>query len=141
MKIRAGIASLIALLAITGCDRPGPPGDVTALLRAQGFRYLDEPSVSITPLCSIQVGSDRYDFFWYEWRQQNPVGARHAAFRLIQIRDGTTYEGHYGVLPPERPLCRSDQRQIIFGSSVVGVGKGGLPATLFADGQDYTRER
>ncbi len=137
----AGAAAFIALLAVSGCGRQDAPGDITALLREQGFDYLDEPTVTIVPLCSMRIGPTRYDFFWYEWWQKNPVGVRHAAGRLIQIRDGRIYDGHYGVLPPERPGCRPDRRQIIFGSSFIGVGRDGLPHSLFADGEFHERAR
>jgi hypothetical protein len=140
--LRAGGVVAAAFLALAGCERPGPPSDITSLLRAQGFRYLDgEPDVTVSPLCSMQVGPTRYDFFWFEWWQRNPIGVRHAAGRLIQIRDGKTYDGHYGVLPPVRPGCRPDRRQIIFGSSFIGVGEGGLPQRLFADGEFHERVR
>lgn len=148
LRLRAIVVGAgIACLALAGCTRPEPSQDITSLLRTQGFRFLDDPKVTIKPLCSIQVGPTRYDFFWYEWRQQNPIGARHAAFRLIQISDGKTYDGHYAGLPSKRPQCLPDRRQIIFGSdtglgqSVVGVADGGLPDNLFADGAYHARDR
>ncbi|QDH72267.1 hypothetical protein [Brevundimonas sp. M20] len=140
--LRAGAIITVALLALAGCQRPAPPSDITGLLRDQGFAFLDiEPTVTISPLCSMQVGATRYDFFWHEWVQQNPVGAQHAAGRLIQLHDGRTYDGHYGALPNERPSCRPDRRQIIFGSSFIGLGQEGLPQSIFVDGQFYTRNR
>lgn len=155
--VRAGAIITVALLALAGCQRPAPPSDITGLLRAQGFRYLDEPEVTISPICSMQVGPTRYDFFWYKWQQQpeRAPGALHAAHRLIQIRDGQTYDGHYGSLMPEdRPTCRSDRRALVFSASandveefgraphaMVPVGADGLPQRILVNGQFYTRDR
>ena len=155
MRRTVGVVA-VALLALAGCERPSPPSDITGLLRAQGFDYLDiEPEVTVSPLCSIQVGTRRYDFFWYEWQQQpeNAPGALHAARRLIQLRDGLTYDGYYGVMMPEdRPTCRPDRRELVFRTdpdiireigaapeSVVPVGEDGLPRRIWVNGAIYDR--
>ncbi|RZJ45374.1 MAG: hypothetical protein EON86_01615 [Brevundimonas sp.] len=165
--IRAGAIVAVALLALAGCQRPAPPSDITGLLRAQGFRYLDEPDVTITPICSMRVGPTRYDFYWYKWQQrpERAPGATHAAHRLIQIRDGRTYEGHYGGMQPyDRPTCRPDSHELIFKadrilaetseesptpvivraggpSQHIAVGEGGLPQRILVNGEAYTRDR
>lgn len=156
--LRAGVIVAIALLALAGCQRPAPPTDITGLLRAQGFDFLDTPEVTISPICSVDVGRTRYDLFWYEWHQRSedaPGAALHAAHRLIQIRDGLTYDGHYGSLQPEdRPTCRPDHRELVFSASpddvrnyglpphtAITVGKDGLPRQILVNGQVYLRDR
>lgn len=154
---RAGGIAAVALLALAACERPGPPSDITGLLRAQGFDFLDEPTVTISPLCSMRVGQTRYDFFWYVWRQQpdRAPGVPHAAHRLIQIRDGQIYDGHYGSMQPEdRPTCRPDSRELVFKAdallaqefgappeAVLHVAESGLPQHILVNGEAYTRAR
>lgn len=152
--LRAGGIAAAALLALAGCQRPDPPSDITNLLRAQGFDFLDAPDITITPVCSVQVGPTRYDFFWYVWQQrpEDAPGAAHAARRLIQIRDGRIYDGYYGVLQPEdRPTCKPDARELVFSTDAfvqtlgetpqhkILVGEGGLPQRIWVNGQFYTR--
>ena len=155
--LRAGGIAAVALLALSACERPGPPSDITGLLRAQGFDFLDEPKVTISPLCSMRIGPTRYDFFWYEWRQQpeRASGVPHAAHRLIQIRDGQIYDGHYGSMQPEdRPTCRAGSRELVFRTdaflvqklgapphTAIQVGESGLPQHILVNGEDYTRVR
>lgn len=160
--LRMGGIAALALLALAACQRPAPtrpapPSDISGLLRAQGFDFLDiGPEVTISPLCAMQVGPTRYDFFWYEWQQQpeNAPGALHAARRLIQLRDGRTYDGYYGVLMPEdRPTCRPDRRELVFRTdpdvvqalgttpeNVVPVGQSGLPDRIWVNGAIYDRD-
>lgn len=152
---RTGAAAILASLAVVGCAPPAPPADITSLLRAQGFRYLDSPKVTISPICSMGVGKARYDFYWYEWRQQQAPGALHAAHRLIQIRDGRVYDGHYGGLQPEdRPTCRSKSRELVFKpdpdmvqtygdlpEATIRVAAGGLPQRIWVNGEGYLRAR
>lgn len=155
--LRAGGIITVALLALAACQRPAPPSDITGLLRAQGFRFLDTPDVTISPICSVNVGQTRYDFFWYEWHQrpEDAPGALHAAHRLIQIRDGLTYAGHYGGLQPEdHPTCRHDRRELVFSASpddvrdyglpphtAITVGEDGLPQQILVNGQIYIHDR
>ena len=154
--LRAGGIVAAALLALTGCQRADPLSDITGLLRAQGFDFLDTPDVTITPICSVHVGPIRYDFFWYVWQQrpEDAPGATHAARRLIQIRDGQTYDGYYGVMMPEdRPTCRPDSHELVFSSDAFGqtlglppqhtvlVTAGGLPQRIWVNGANYTRAR
>jgi len=105
----------------------------------------------------MQVGQNRYDFFWYVWRQEpeRSPGVAHAAHRLIQIRDGRTYDGHYGSMQPEnRPTCRPDSRELVFKAdallaqapdgprqTIIQVTENGLPHEILVNGDAYIRAR
>lgn len=154
--LRAGAIIAAALLALAACQRPDAPPEIAGLLRSQGYGDLDTRENTISLICSVHVGPTRYDFFWHVWQQlpENAPGATHAARRLIQIRDGRTYDGYYGVMMPEdRPTCRPDSQELVFRTDALGqemgqppqhairVTEGGLPQHIWVNGDNYTRAR
>jgi hypothetical protein len=110
------------------------------LLAKQGFTGALDGKITIKRLGVLHCGSRQFESFYHTWEQSNPPGARHAAYRVVLVEEGSKYVGSYRV--PESP-ARITRSAILFNfededGNIIQCDGDNPPASVVLDGEFST---
>ena len=111
------------------------------LLESQGFSGGFKGKVRISRLGEMDCGGSKLQVYYYTWEETHHPGlAIHAAYRILFLKNSTTYLGQYKV--EDKPKLLKPNKLVFNYSESDGnsiqCDQNGLPESVLTNGENLT---